>query len=143
MKKKVCAGRITSPFGVRRDPFMPTTWSSHNGIDIAANVGTPVICPIDGVVSALYDNQKGGKTLILRSNCGTLRFGFCHLNNYLVFKGQSVVKGERIAHTGNTGNSTGPHLHFSVKSGGKWNTYGDYIGGRWTDPMPYYEFDVY
>lgn len=135
--KKICEGLIVSPYGLRRDP-VENLWRQHNGIDIAAPVGTPILSPVDGYVSAMYSHPAGGKTLIIRSGCGKLRFGFCHLSGYKVRAGQHMAKGTHVADSGNTGRTTGPHLHYSVKYGGEWIGE-EYIGGEFVDPAPYIE----
>ena len=134
--KKVCEGRITSPFGLRHDPI-DNLWREHNGVDIAAPIGTPVFSPVDGTVAAVYNHAAGGKTLIIRSACGKLRFGFCHLSGHRVRSGQQVGRGRHIADSGNTGRTTGPHLHFSAKAGGEWDDLDNYAGGGFVDPAPY------
>lgn len=111
MSLKVCQGRITSRFGRRKDPFTGR-WSEHNGVDISAVVGSEVLSPTDGVVEAVYSNPVGGNTLII--TCDNHRFGFCHLSYFAVKVGQRVAKGELVARTGNSGRTTGPHLHFSL-----------------------------
>lgn len=140
---KVCQGRISSPFGTRPDPLQPATWTQHNGVDIAAAIGTPIFSPIDGVVMGRYKHSTGGNTLILADEAGKLRVGMCHLNGTYVRVGEMVKRGERIATVGDTGRCTGAHLHLSLKSGGLWNfQYREYIGGKWQDPTHLIEFEV-
>lgn len=140
---KICEGRISSPFGTRPDPLMPSTWSQHNGVDIAAPIGTPVFSPIDGVVMGRYKHSTGGNTLILADEKGKLRVGMCHLCGTYVKEGEMVKKGERIATVGDTGRCTGAHLHLSLKNLGTWNfEYREYIGGKWQDPTSLIEFEV-
>lgn len=133
--KKVIEGAVTSAFGPRRDPLNHLV-AIHQGIDVSAPIGTPVYAPVDGVVAAVYDHAAGGRTLILSNAEGTLRFGFCHLSRIEMLVGQAVRKGQLVARSGNTGRSTGPHLHFSVRAGGCWRD-GRYEGGAYVDPMPY------
>lgn len=134
--KKVIEGIVSSTFGVRRDPQNNLS-VFHQGLDVAAPVGTPIYAPAQGMVAAVYDHAVGGRTLILRNTEGTLRFGFCHLQRIELLVGQAVRKGQLIARSGNTGRSTGPHLHFSVRVGGCWVD-GVYEGGAYVDPMPYF-----
>lgn len=122
---RVCEGRISSPFGMRHDPIN-RSWTNHNGIDIAAAKGTAVLTPSDGEVTGIYTNAMGGNTLIIHS--ADYRFGFCHLSAYGVKVGQQVTKGELVARTGNSGRTTGPHLHFTVMR-----------DGRYIDPIPFLE----
>lgn len=114
---RVCQGRITSGFGMRRDPINGMS-SEHNGIDIAAPIGSEVLSPCDGKVTDIYSNTLGGNTLIIHS--ASHRFGFCHLSYFGVQVGQQVTKGELVARTGNTGRTTGAHLHFTVKQGDRY-----------------------
>lgn len=140
MKKHTINGIISSPFGTRRDPIDPTTWRIHNGIDIAATIGTPIYSPINGEIVATYHHPKGGTTLIIKDLKGKIRLGFCHLQRNILSKGMTIKKGDRIAISGNSGSATtGAHLHFSLKTGGKWSE-GEYIAGKWSDPSPYLTF---
>ncbi len=140
MRRRVIEGVVTSPFGGRRHPI-EGIYKVHQGIDIAAPKGTAVYSPCVGVVSSIYRHKSGGLTMIIRSEDGLMRFGFCHLQSCALEVGSKVSVGELIARSGNSGRSTGPHLHFSVKSGGRWHGE-QYIGGRYVDGEPYLEFDV-
>ncbi|MFI3298303.1 MAG: M23 family metallopeptidase [Rikenellaceae bacterium] len=134
---KVIEGHITSPFGGRQDPINGNK-TTHQGIDIAAPRGSSVRAAANGVVSSIYNHPTGGLTLILRSECGLIRFGMCHLDEVLLDEGCKVRKGEVVALSGNSGRSTGAHLHFSVKTGGRWS--GEvYIGGKFVDGTKYLE----
>ncbi len=140
MNKRVIEGVVTSRFGGRKHPI-EGIYKVHQGVDIAAPIGTPIYCPCAGVVSSIYRHKSGGLTLIIRSTQGELRFGFCHLKEVIVEQGSSVTCGEMVAKSGNSGKSTGAHLHFSVKSGGRW--YGEqYIGGKYVNSEDYLEFNV-
>ncbi|MHC1781031.1 MAG: M23 family metallopeptidase [Bacteroidales bacterium] len=119
MRKKVCEGRISSPFGERIHPVTRIK-SFHNGVDIATPVGTPVYTPVDAFVAQVYDHELGGKSIILKDINSGDRYGFCHLSEQLVKPGDRIQKGTIIAKSGNTGRSTGPHLHFSYATGGQW-----------------------
>lgn len=121
------AGRITSYFGTRIHPVTHKK-SFHNGVDIAAPVGTFVKSPDFGTVTELWDHDAGGRCLAMENRSG-VRFGFAHLSDRLVKVGDKVNAGQVIALTGNTGRSTGPHLHFTVK-----------VNGEWDDPMLYFSF---
>ena len=131
---KVIEGRITSGFGDRVHPITGQK-SFHNGIDIAAVVGTAIYSPIDGVVVDVYDREIGGKSLIIGDK-NTLRFGFAHLSKVIVKIGDQITKKQLIAKSGNTGISTGPHLHFTAKTGGRW-VGSTYVGGQFVDSEPY------
>jgi murein DD-endopeptidase MepM/ murein hydrolase activator NlpD len=104
-------GLFTSGFGYR--------WGAmHDGIDVAGPVGTPIYAAADGVVKeAGYTNSGYGAWVLITHSDGTVtRYG--HINSWTVQVGQRVVAGDQIATIGNRGNSTGPHLHFSVLVGG-------------------------
>ncbi len=109
---KPLSGRITSKFGTRIHPITGKT-STHNGIDISATLSTPIVSPLDGVVSSINTHATGGKQLIIKHTNG-YRTGYAHLNGYAVTSGQAVKQGQVIAYVGNTGESTAPHLHFTV-----------------------------
>lgn len=110
------AGRITSKFGNRIHPITGAT-SFHNGIDIAAPIGTPVHSPYSGVVKSVYSNNTGGIQMIVDHDNG-FRTGYAHLSETIARPGQRVKQGEIIAKTGNTGASTGPHLHLTLRKNG-------------------------
>lgn len=110
-------GRITSKFGDRQHPVTKEN-SFHNGIDIAAPLYTQVIAPADGKVINIYENAQGGKQLILEHADG-MRTGYAHLSSYKVVRGQNIKVGQIVALTGNTGQSTGPHLHLTLTVKGK------------------------
>lgn len=88
----------------------------HNGVDFAVPENTPVYSPAEGYVSGILTNSAGGNQLIITHPKRNLRTGYAHLNKRLVKKGQEVRKGQKIALTGNTGASTGAHLHFTTKT---------------------------
>ncbi|NOY22525.1 MAG: M23 family metallopeptidase [Acidobacteria bacterium] len=105
-------GFITDRFGYRKDPFTGLR-AFHTGIDIAAKRGTPIFAPADGIVTMIGKNKGYGNMIaISHLNNVTTRYG--HLLEMLVKKGQKVKRGDLIATVGNTGRSTGPHLHFEV-----------------------------
>lgn len=113
-------GIFTSGFGFR--------WGAlHDGVDLAGPIGTPIYAAADGVVMEAGPTNSGyGAWVLLRHNDGTVtRYG--HINSWTVQVGQRVFAGDQIATIGNRGNSTGPHLHFSVLLGGH----------NATDPVPW------
>lgn len=133
--KKVIEGRISSPFGRRIDPINKIE-TIHQGVDISAPVGTPIFSPVAGRIAAIYKHSQGGLTVIIASGCGGLRFGFCHLSSADLSTGANVCRGQMFARSGNSGRSTGAHLHYSVKCGGRWQ--GDlYVGGLFVDSSKY------
>ena len=107
---------ISSEFGWRPQPI-PGASSNHKGMDFAAATGTPISAAAGGtVVSAGYSGNAGN--LIIINHGGGLQTYYMHCNNIYVRAGQSVSKGQNIGAVGSTGNSSGPHLHFQVMSGG-------------------------
>ncbi len=106
-------GWVTSEFGRRRSPFGHSI-EMHYGIDIAAPVDSEVIAPAAGRVVFVGEKPGYGLYLIIRHGHGlTTHYG--HLNRILVTPGQRVQAGEPIARSGNTGVSTGPHLHYELR----------------------------
>jgi murein DD-endopeptidase MepM/ murein hydrolase activator NlpD len=105
-------GWVTSGFRRRNDPFTQNmVW--HRGLDISTAMGTPVIAPADGVVTYTGRKVDFGNIVTLDHGYGYLtRYG--HNSKVLVRAGQQVRRGQVIAFVGNTGKSTGPHLHYEV-----------------------------
>ena len=109
-------GWITSRFGRRQSPFTNRK-ELHRGLDIATRSGTPIIAPADGVVT--YSDRKGlmGNMITIEHGFGMVtRYG--HIRKLIKKKGERVKRGETIALVGNTGRSTGPHLHYEVRLNG-------------------------
>ncbi|WP_235457099.1 M23 family metallopeptidase [Streptomyces olivochromogenes] len=101
-------------------------WMSvHTGIDFPVSYGTTVMSATDGVVSTKW-NSAYGNMMIVTAKDGTETW-YCHLSSYRVASGTSVKAGDPIAYSGNSGNSTGPHLHFEVRP----------AGGAAIDPLPW------
>ena len=105
-------GRITSKFGKRKAPIAGAS-TYHNGVDIAVPAGTQVKAPWDGTVLSTYSNAAGGNQMIVKHPNG-YRTGYAHLSAFAAAKGQAVKQGDTICLSGNTGRSTGPHLHFTL-----------------------------
>lgn len=99
--------RISSPFGPR--------WGGmHNGIDVAIVTGTPVKAAADGKV--IYSGVNGGYGIMVMIDHGNgVETRYAHHSRNIVSVGQTVQRGQVIAYSGNTGNSTGPHLHFEIR----------------------------
>ena len=109
-------GWISSRFGYRESPFTGRR-EFHRGLDIANRAGSPILAPADGIVT--YASRKGlmGNMVTIDHGFGMLtRYG--HLKKILKKKGSRVKRGETIALMGNTGRSTGPHLHYEVRLNG-------------------------
>lgn len=105
-------GWVSCGFGYRISPFTNER-EFHNGLDVSARIGSDIIAPADGVVSSIGKTDGFGNILTINHGYGFVtRYG--HLSKALVKKGQSVRRGEKIALVGNTGRSTGPHLHYEV-----------------------------
>ena len=118
-------GWVTSGFRRRNDPFTQNmVW--HRGLDISTAMGTPVLAPADGVVTYVGRKVDFGNILSLDHGYGYLtRYG--HNSKILVRAGQQVRRGQVIAFVGNTGKSTGPHLHYEVLRNGMPVNPQDYI----------------
>lgn len=110
---------ITQRFGRTVDAKRLYTSGSHSGVDFRAAVGTPVYAVADGTVEGVGDTDQTcrktsfGKWVFIRHPVG-LATAYGHLSLIKVSEGQRVVKGQLIAYSGNTGHTTGPHLHLSV-----------------------------
>jgi murein DD-endopeptidase MepM/ murein hydrolase activator NlpD len=109
-------GWLTSSFGMRRDPFNGRR-KMHEGLDIAARTGTAVTATADGIVSSVKTEPGYGKVVILDHGYG-YRTIYGHNSRYYVKVGQRVRRGERIAAVGNTGRSTGSHVHYEIRLNG-------------------------
>ena len=109
-------GVITSRYGNREVSCSKVT-SFHTGIDIANEIGTDIFSSIDGKVKKIYNNKYYGKTLEIEKDNVITRYA--HLSDVLVEENKNIIKGEKIAKMGTTGNSTGPHLHFEILIDGK------------------------
>lgn len=105
-------GVKTSNFGYRISPFTGKK-AFHNGVDIAAREGTPIIAPADGLVEMARNESHYGNLVVLDHGYG-LKTKFGHMQTFLVEPGQKVRRGDKIGFVGNTGRSTGSHLHYEV-----------------------------
>lgn len=109
---KPVEGWITSEFGYRKSPFTGER-DFHSGLDIANNLGTNVITTANGKISYAGRKMYYGNLVIIDHGYGKVtKYG--HLEKILVQQGQKVKRGESIALLGNTGQSTGPHVHYEV-----------------------------
>lgn len=107
--------KVTSPYGYRRDPFTgKLSW--HNGLDLRAK-NEPAYAMMDGFVEKVgYDNRSGNYVTLRHGN---YRVSYCHLSSIIVRKGEYVYPGIIVGVTGDTGRSTGSHLHLTCKKDGK------------------------
>lgn len=105
-------GKISSKMGEARGN------GSHNGEDFPVPVGTPIVAPMGGEVIGSYRNQRGGHQVRIRMDDGTI-MGVAHLSTRQVKEGDRVEAGQQIALSGNTGKSSGPHVHMTIERDGK------------------------
>lgn len=107
--------KVTSPYGYRRDPFTgKLSW--HNGLDLRAK-NEPAYTMMDGIVEKVgYDNRSGNYVTLKHGN---YRVSYCHLSSIIVRKGEYVYPGIIVGVTGDTGRSTGSHLHLTCKKDGR------------------------
>lgn len=117
---------ISSSFGYRRDPFTRGA-AMHSGIDFKGPIGAPIFAAADGVVSFVGRKSGYGNVVEISHGNGLLT-RYAHLSRFDTRVGQRVAAGEKIAGLGNTGRSTGPHLHFEVR-----------INDRAVNPRPFLE----
>lgn len=112
--KNPIIGRVTSAFGERIHPVTGII-TNHNGVDVAASVGTPIKAPLSGTVIQINKTTAGGNQLILK-HTNSYKTGYAHLSNYVsgLKEGDNVQQGDVVAYTGNTGQTTGAHLHFTL-----------------------------
>ncbi|MBY0241340.1 MAG: M23 family metallopeptidase, partial [Burkholderiaceae bacterium] len=114
--------KVNSAYGPR--PARPTAQASpfHHGVDLSARRGTALLAPADGMVvesTDVYQGQaKFGKVIVIDHGDG-LRSMYAHLDQRAVRPGTRVTAGQAIGKTGNTGQTTGPHLHFEVAQDGQ------------------------
>lgn len=107
--------KVTSPFGMRLHPVYHKRMM-HNGIDLAARFEY-VYSMLPGTVTSIGYDERSGHYLIITS--GTFSISYCHLSKVYVRQGDFVSAGDIICKSGNTGASTGPHLHLGIKKDGK------------------------
>ena len=105
-------GWLSSRFGYRISPFTGQK-EFHKGIDISTRTNAPVVAPANGIVTRISWDHGYGRILTISHGHGLVT-RYAHLNKVLVKRGQYVKRGETIALVGNTGRSTGPHLHYEV-----------------------------
>ncbi|MDR1091514.1 MAG: M23 family metallopeptidase [Prevotella sp.] len=121
--------QLASGYGMRIDPIYGTA-RFHAGMDFTANIGTPVYATADGTVILADWKQGYGKCIIIDHGYGYETL-YAHLNEYKVRTGQKVIRGEFIGEVGNTGKSTGSHLHYEVL-----------VKGQPDNPAKYYFMDL-
>jgi murein DD-endopeptidase MepM/ murein hydrolase activator NlpD len=109
-------GWVTSGFGYRISPFTNQR-EFHEGFDISARIGTDIIAPADGVIVEIGKTYGFGNLIIISHGYG-IKTMYGHLSKILIKKGQSVKRGDKIALIGNSGRTTGPHLHYEIQLNG-------------------------
>ncbi len=117
-------GWLSSGFGKRQSPFTGTI-VTHKGIDLATYMGTPVVSPADGRVESIGHDSSLGNLVVVNHGYG-LKTLYGHLSKSYVRPGQRVRRGDVIAAVGNTGLSTGSHLHYEI-----------HVNGQAVDPLRY------
>lgn len=118
-------GVITSACGERENPILQKE-ELHNGIDIAAEEGTPVVAVKSGRVTEIRTSATYGRLLKYKTTDG-YEVMYAHLSAVLAEKGEKITQGQIVAKSGNTGLSTGPHLHYSLWKDGKLLNPADYL----------------
>lgn len=109
-------GHVTSKYGRRTDPITGAT-RFHDGIDVAAKAGTPVRAPWAAEVLRVAQSPNAGLHVVLRT--GETSITLAHLSRTLVRRGELVFAGQIVGLVGQTGRATGPHLHLSMRRGGR------------------------
>ena len=129
--KPVKTAEFTSGYGTRTDPFRGGA-ARHQGIDLAAPIGTPIYATADGTVSEAGWNAGGYGNLIKVDHGRGIETRYGHLSRILVHAGDHITRGQLIANMGSTGRSTGSHLHYEVR-----------IDGRAVNPIPFMKSNDY
>ena len=117
MKTPINGARLSSPFGNRKHPILGFT-KHHNGTDFAAPTGTPIMASGNGTVIKAGWCGNGGNCVRIRHN-SSYTTGYGHMSKIATRNGRRVRQGQIIGYVGNTGMSTGPHLHYTVSYNGK------------------------
>lgn len=123
-------GHITSQYGWRTDPFLGTL-KMHDGLDVKAPLGTPIHALAEGTVKQLGCGHGYGNCVEINDGGTTTIYG--HMENYsaALHSGQHIHQGDIIGYVGNTGRSTGPHIHIGCKENGRWiNPVKNYISSH-------------
>jgi murein DD-endopeptidase MepM/ murein hydrolase activator NlpD len=116
--------RVTSPFGPRAAPVGGAS-TDHKGVDFRAAVGTPVLAVDGATATRMRSTSGGGHELRLALDGGGV-VDLLHLDSVAVYEGQHVEAGDVVAYSGDSGNVSGPHLHFGL-----------IVGGEYVDPSPF------
>ncbi|ORT48579.1 peptidase M23 [Vibrio sp. qd031] len=122
--------RISSKYGYRIHPETKQK-RLHRGIDYAVNIGTPIYAPADGVVEVVRPSNTGSGNFIRLQHAYGFSSSYSHLQKFAVKSGSFIQKGQLIGYSGNSGLSTGPHLHYEIR-----------FVGRALDPIDFVAWDV-
>ena len=106
---------VTSPYGNRKDPFTGKT-AFHGGLDLKAR-NEEVLSMFDGYVEQIGEDGRSGRYVILRH--GDYQVSYCHLSTVTAYEGEEILAGDAVGITGNTGRSTGEHLHITLRYKGE------------------------
>jgi murein DD-endopeptidase MepM/ murein hydrolase activator NlpD len=107
-------GKLESGFGGRRNPFGGSSYEFHQGQDIDAQSGTPIVAGAKGTVTFVGWQHGYGRLIVIDHGGGlTTRYG--HLSEFDIEQGTPVARGQFIGRVGSTGRSTGPHLHYEIR----------------------------
>lgn len=128
--KEVDVSHISSTFGYRPDPIYKVP-KFHSGMDFASSIGTEVYATGDGVVERVEETYWGYGNLVTLNHGYGYKTQYAHLSEFGVKLGEKVKRGQVIGYVGNTGKSTGPHLHYEVLR-----------NGEATDPIYYFYNDL-
>ncbi len=123
-------GRISSSYGKRVHPVTGKA-AFHRGQDFAVNTGTPIYAPADGVVEITRKSDQGSGNFLRLLHMHGFSSSFSHLQKFAVNNGDFVQKGDLIAYSGNSGLSSGPHLHYEIR-----------FVGRSLDPKPFVHWGI-
>lgn len=124
--------RRSSDYGYRTHPVTGEKEKKHNGVDLTAPTGTPIYATRSGKVTFVGFQEKGAGNYVNIQHDGGYISTYMHMDSYIVKKGDFVHIGQLIGYVGNTGGSTGPHLHFGIKKNGAWVNPAHYL------ELPYY-----
>ena len=127
--------KVTQGYG-KKSKLYPSRM--HKGVDFGVPTGTPVVACNDGVVTAYHWGQAFGSHVVIdharfRDGTAGLWMGYMHLSKIKVKPGQKVKKGQIIGWSGNTGHTSGPHLHIEVQKLPVWNAYRSVNPQKWID----------
>jgi len=114
--RPIASKLLTSTFGTRRDPYTGQR-VMHKGIDFATDLGSDIIASADGVVVFADNRGKYGKTLVIDHGYG-MQTHYAHMSAFKVEVGQKIKRGQVVGAAGNTGRTTGVHLHYEVRFNG-------------------------